>query len=125
MKNPLAEASKADLSFINNIEDLQATTRRLRYTLRKQEDEIRDHLKDFPKQALRASAQSVVPTFLTGKMTGVALSAGAAILGGFLAGRKTKTVEQTLNRSWKQVALLGAAQFLTRLLLKRKPGQAD
>ena len=68
-----APKTRTDWSDIDSLEDLQRETRRLRAKIKRQENELRDRVKQVPGELLAAGANAIVPGFLAGKITSNAI----------------------------------------------------
>lgn len=124
--NKLIQNTQSDLGDINNLQDLRAAEKVLRNRIKVQEYEIRQNLKSLPSEAVKAGAGAVMPSLLTGKTAALALSAGAAIAGGFLARRKTSGLANVAAAAtgvaggWKVAGVTALAQLAFKLLSNRK-----
>lgn len=124
--NKLIQNTQNNLGGINNLQDLKAAEKMLRNRIKVQEYEIRQNLKSLPSEAVKAGAGAVMPSLLTGKTAALALSAGAAIAGGFLARKKTSRLASVAAAAtgvaggWKVAGVTALAQLAFKLLSNRK-----
>ncbi|MGF7233045.1 hypothetical protein [Arachidicoccus sp.] len=120
----LLKNKNRDLSFINNMDDLDAEILRLKRCIKARESEIKFDTTQIPKQALQASLSSVVPFFKKTKITDESFNSIQIIIGGIvasiIAGKKhkggfTKGIVETL----RQVSFLGAMKAIISLFDKK------
>jgi hypothetical protein len=69
---------------INNSTDVEMAARRLTASLKLQEDNLRLHLKQLPREAVKTGIGSVMPAIVNNKLAAVAVAAGAAIVGKYV-----------------------------------------
>jgi hypothetical protein len=72
---------RTELPSINNLTDVGLAAGRLNTSLKLQEDNLRLHLKQLPREAVKTGIGSIVPTIVNNKLAAVAVTAGAAIVG--------------------------------------------
>lgn len=128
MKNRKS-GNKTDLSFIQNTEDLRAEARRLRLEIRLQEIELRRSLKSLPGEAVKAGVGKILPSGFTGSLAGplagVAITAGSALLGGYLTKKAGAVLAGKAGASLAKTGILAAVPALIQLLFrKRKRGSS-
>jgi hypothetical protein len=72
---------KTESPSINNLKDVEMAARRLTASLKLQENNLRLHLKQLPREAVKTGIGSIVPAIVNNKLAAVAVTAGAAIVG--------------------------------------------
>jgi hypothetical protein len=53
-----------DLSNIHNLEELQEEINLLKLSLKKEEDDLEEHFRRLPQQAIKSAAENLLPSFL-------------------------------------------------------------
>lgn len=112
--------STAKLGPIRTMGDLLAEARKLKKSVREQESELRTHLKQLPKEAVKAGMGTTVPKFLTNKVAGAVLGVGTAVLGNYLAPKATSAVLGGLLGGSKKEGLAGLAEMAINWFKNRK-----
>lgn len=112
--------SAAKLGPISNMGELQAEAKKLKQSVRSQEGVLREHLKQLPKEAVKAGMGTTVPKFLTNKVAGAVLGVGTAVLGNYLAPKATSAVLGGLLGGSKKEGLAGLAEMAINWFKNRK-----
>lgn len=123
MKNQKTN-SQTDLSFVRNTRDLRAEARRLKLEIRLQEIELRQTLKSLPGETIKAGVGKILPSRLTGSvagpLAGIAITAGSAILGGYLTKKAGAKMAGKAGASLARTGIMAVAPVLLRMLFKKK-----
>lgn len=120
------KAHHKDYSHISNMAELTALTRDLRATVRHQERELRDQVKALPSEALKAGTSRIFSgkpgegLGWKGALTGVAVTAGTALLGTFLTKKATAAVAGKAGAGLVKNGLVALAPVLLKLLSRKK-----
>lgn len=113
-------STEKDLSFINTVEDLQLEARRLRSKIRLQEDELREHLKTLPREAMKAGVGNIVQPLMNNKMAGLALTAGSALVGNFFVKKAAASATTAAFSSFKKAGVLALGKVALNWLFRPK-----
>jgi hypothetical protein len=111
---------KTDLSHIDNIDDLRKETSRLSIVVLEQENELKLLLKTLPKELVKSGVSNVVPSFLKGKMSGVALTAGTALLSNFFVKKGATGSMGILGSTLKKAGLVALGRLALKWLFNKK-----
>ena len=119
-------AHHKDYSHISNLAELTAHTRELRATVRHQERVLREQVKALPSEALKAGTSRLFSSKpgggigWQGALTGVAVTAGTALLGSFLTKKATAAVAGKAGMGLAKSGLVALAPVLLKLLTRKK-----
>lgn len=121
----LLKSKTRDLSYINNMDDLDAEILRLKRHIKVQETEIKYDTTQIPKEALQASLSSVVPFFRKTKITDDSFNSIQVIVGGLvasiIAGKKHKGgFAKGIVETLRQVSFVGAMKAIIGLFDKKR-----
>lgn len=121
----LLKNKNRDLSYINNMDDLDAEILRLKRHIKVQEAEIKYNTTQIPKEALQASLSSVIAFFKKTKITDDSFNSIQIIMGGIIAsiiaGRKHKGgFAKGIVETLRQVSFVGAIKAIISLFDKKK-----
>ncbi|MFT4022300.1 MAG: hypothetical protein QM664_00790 [Flavihumibacter sp.] len=111
---------KRDLSHINSVDDLLDEARQLRIRIRMQEQELRDHLKALPKEAVKLGVGNVVQPLLKNKAAGLAVTAATALAGNFVIRKAAANASRSVFASLTKTGVMAVGQFLLRKFLAPK-----
>lgn len=108
--------SKVDLSHIDTLEDLKREQLVIKARLRMQEEELKEHFKNVPKEALKAGASAIVPQVLQNKATSNIFNASRNIVGSLFAkkGHKSDVLWKGVRQAGMYVLLKQALKILMR-----------
>lgn len=62
-------SNKTDLSYINNLKDLQAMQVMVRLRVQEREKDLKQRLHELPQQTLKAATAAILPSFLAKRVT--------------------------------------------------------
>lgn len=110
---------KIDLSHIDNMEDLLAEQRRLKVLLRQQEIELKERVQQLPGEAVYAGLNAVVPTFLSGKITGGILGAARSLVNKFFSKESEPQSNSALFNALKQAGFFSLLKVAYRVFVKK------
>ena len=128
MKNP-KQGSQTDLSFIQSTKDLRAEARRLKLEISLQEIELRRTLKSLPGETIKAGVGKILPSKLTGSLAGplagIAITAGSAILGGYLTKKAGAKMAGKAGASLAKTGIMAVAPVLLKMLFRKKKSDTE
>ena len=114
-------ASHKDLSHINNTAALHSEIRKLRATVKLQEDGLQQRWKKLPQETFKATAGAVLPAFLNNfiasKTFGLVKGAGGLLLGSSLG---KGNIKDELLANAKQLGIFTALRAVVGLWKKKK-----
>lgn len=112
---------KKNLSYINNLDDLQTEIRKLKSSVRQRETDLQQRWNALPKETMKATLGSVVPVFLNNtvadKTWGLVKGVGSILLGKS-SGDKSKWKHQLLS-SAKSLGFITLLKTAYRFWMKK------
>jgi hypothetical protein len=120
------QADPKDYSHITTLAELRAKTRVLRLTVKDQERQLREELKSLPSEAIKSGASRLFSgkqgggIGWQGALTGIAATAGTALLGSFFAKKATASIAGKAGMGLAKSGLAALAPVLLKLLFRKK-----
>ena len=120
MIQPIATDNKRS-SGISNTEQLQAEIRKVKTSIKSQEDHLHERWKQLPQETIKATAGAVFPFFLNNavaaKTFGIVKGAGSLLFGNPMKGKGD--IKENLFSAAKQLGLFTALRGLYNLWRKK------
>lgn len=116
--------NKRDLSYINNIKDLQKEIRQVKLRIQHREQDIAERFRQLPAEAFKAAIGKVVPLFLKNKVASKSFQFGRILLNllfNKVSGQQEKDKGKSkIMGAAKGLGLYAALKILFSILKKRK-----
>jgi hypothetical protein len=106
--------------YIDSMEGLRQEQQNVRSRIRSRENELRKRVHQIPGELFYSGVDSVIPSFLSGKVSSFALNAGKGLINNFFVRKAARTGGTAILNVLKPSGILRKAGSVIRSVIKRK-----
>jgi hypothetical protein len=105
---------------IGSLEDLIREQKKVKATLRIQEEDLRSRVRRVPGELFYSGLNSVIPPMLSGKITNTVLNTGKDWVNRYFSGQDPQKPDSKLMTAIKQVGIFSLLRFAFRAFIRKK-----
>jgi hypothetical protein len=106
--------------YIDSMDGLRQEQQLVRLRIRDRENELRRRVHQIPGELFYSGVDSVIPSFLSGKVSSFALNAGKGLINNFFVRKAVTSGGPKILNALKPSGILRKAQSVIKAVIKRK-----